>query len=114
MDCRVAAFMICATRLQARRPPPRRLQPTHRRRPVILASFTGSREQRFERLPLPWHVAEGTMFAVRSNLHALSTTDGSELRATGYPETEFPRITGEGSNNTLVVVSFSSQPSGGD
>ena len=42
----------------------------------------------------------------RSNLDALSTTDGSLLWSTDYPPVDFPRMTGIAADDTGVFVAL--------
>jgi len=62
----------------------------------------------------PYEVAGGIVFAMWSNLDALSTADGSLLWSTDYPPLDFPRMTGIAADGTGVFVALSSVPSAGD
>ena len=63
---------------------------------------------------LPWHVSNGVLFTIWSNLALISTEDGSTIWRTQYPAVEFPRMTGVRANSVSVFVAFSSIRSGGD
>jgi outer membrane protein assembly factor BamB len=60
------------------------------------------------------YVAEGgIVFAMWSNLDALSTTDGSLLWSTDYAPVDFPRMTGIAADEAAVFVAISSVPASG-
>jgi outer membrane protein assembly factor BamB len=59
----------------------------------------------------PYEVAGEIVFAMWSNLDALSTADGSVLWSTDYPPADFPRMTGIAADDTGVFVALSSAPS---
>jgi outer membrane protein assembly factor BamB len=60
----------------------------------------------------PYEVAGGIVFAMWSNLDALSAADGSVLWSTDYPPADFPRMTGIAADDSGVFVALSSAPSG--
>jgi outer membrane protein assembly factor BamB len=64
----------------------------------------------------PWHVADGRLYSMWSDLWVLDTDDGSVLWNTTYgePSGGFPRMFGAVANDDLVFVSFTSIASGGD
>ena len=62
----------------------------------------------------PYYVSGDTMFAMWTNLDAMSTADGTNRWATTYPSQEFPRMTGTFANDNAVFVAFSTVASGGD
>lgn len=64
----------------------------------------------------PWHVADGRVYLLWYNVQVLSTTDGSTIWETKYPQPEggFPRMFGVVANDKMVFVSFTAIPSGGD
>lgn len=64
----------------------------------------------------PWHAANGRLFAMWFDLQVIDTSDGSILWATsfGQPATGFPRMFGALTNETSVIVSFTSVQAGGD
>lgn len=67
-------------------------------------------------LGMPWHVANGRLFALWYDLQVIDTSDGSIVWATsfGQPSTGFPRMFGALTNETYVFVSFTSVQAGGD
>lgn len=67
-------------------------------------------------LAWPWHVANGRLFAMWFDLQVMDTSDGSILWATsfGQPASGFPRMFGAVTNETSVIVSFTSVQAGGD
>ena len=86
----------------------------------IAAYDVASGDQRWRidaaQLGWPWHVANGRLFAMWFDLQVIDTSDGSILWATsfGQPATGFPRMFGALTNETSVIVSFTSVQAGGD